>query len=307
MRFSRVRAVGAALVVLAIVAGACGKSGDSSSDKTTTTVAKPAITIGSEKFSESIIVAEIYAKALEAKGYTVNRKYRLGTREIYEPALERGEIDLVPDYAATLLEFINKNAGEASPDATATVAKLRERLQGRNVTALDPSTALDANAFGVTVETAQKYSLKKLSDVAPYAAQWTLGAPPECPTRPFCGAGLKAKYGLTFKGFKALDFDGPLTKGALKSGDVQIGLLSTTDADPAFVLLEDDKKLQNADVLTPIIRTDKATDEVKSILNAVSAKLTTPDLAKLDKRADVDKEDPEAVGAGWAKDNGFSK
>ena len=308
MRFNRLRAVGATLAALAMVAGACGKSGGSSATSTSTTAAaKPTISIGSEKFSESIIVAEIYAKALENKGYTVTRKYRLGTREVYEPALERGEIDLVPDYAATLLEFVNKNAGEATPDATATVAKLRERLAAKSLTALDPSTALDANAFGVTKATADKYNLKKLSDLTPLASQFVLGAPPECPTRAFCGAGLEKVYGLKFKSFKALDFDGPLTKAALKSGDIQVGELSTTDADTSFVILDDDKHLQNADVLTPIIRNDKATAEVKTILNAVSAKLITSDLAVLDKRADVDKEDPDVVGAGWAKDHGFSK
>ena len=307
MRYNRGRAAGAALVALAIMAGACGKSGGSSSSTTASTAAKPTITIGSEKFSESIIVAEIYAKALENKGYTVNRKYRLGTREVYEPALERGEIDLVPDYAATLLEFVNKGAGEATPDAAATVAKLRERLSPKSVTVLDPSTALDANAFAVTTATATKFNLKKLSDVVPVASQFVLGAPPECPKRPFCQAGLERVYGLHFKDFKALDFDGPLTKTALKNGDIQIGELSTTDADPTFVILEDDKHLQNADVVTPIIRADKATAEVKAILNQVSAKLTTSDLAALDKRADVDKEDPDAVGASWAKDHGFSK
>lgn len=313
MRFHRVRAVGAALAVLAMIAGACGKSGDSSSKSTTSTTGsapKPTITIGSEKFSESIIVAEIYAKALENKGYTVNRKYRLGTREVYEPALERGEIDLVPDYAATMLEFLNKNAGEATPDPTATVSKLRDRLSPKGLVALDPAPAIDANAFAVTKANADKYNLKKLSDLAPLASQWVLGGPPECPTRPYCGAGLEKVYGLKFKSFKALDFDGPLVKAALKNGDIQVGELSTTDGSAAasgFVILEDDKHLQNADVVTPIIRNDKATADVRAILNAVSAKLTTDDLAALDKRADVDKEDPDAVGASWAKDHGFAK
>src|SRR5207248_1567446 len=151
-------------------------------------------------------------------GFNVQRKLRLGTREIYEPALERGEINLVPDYAATLLEFLNKDAGEASPDPTDTVKKLRARLAPKGLVALEPSTALDANAFGVTKATAAKYHLTKLSDLAPIAGQLTLGAPPECPTRPFCGKGLEDKYGIKFKAFKPLDFDGPLTKAALKNG-----------------------------------------------------------------------------------------
>ena len=147
MRFNRARATGAAIVALAVVAGACSSSGGSSKtsagNTTATTKAKPTITIGSEKFSESIIVNEIYAKALEAKGYTVTRKFRLGTREVYEPALERGEITMVADYAATLLEFINNNAGEATPDAAQTVAKLNGRLSSKGLTALDAAPAID--------------------------------------------------------------------------------------------------------------------------------------------------------------------
>lgn len=308
----RLWSTAAVLVVLASLAGACGnskKSTSSSSGTTAGSTAAASITVGSEKFSESVIVAEIYAKALEAKGIKVNRKLKLGTREIYEPALEQGQIDLVPDYAATMLEFLNKGAGEATPDAQETVTKLRTRLEPKGLTALDPSTALDANAFAVTKETAAKYNLKKLSDLAAVSGQMVLGAPPECPTRPFCAAGLEKTYGIKFKDFKALDFDGPLTKGALSKGDIQVGLLATTDgtvADMGFVILDDDKHLQNADVLTPIIRTKAATATVKSVLNAVSAKLTTSDLATLNKKADVDKEDPQAVADAWAKDNGFA-
>src|SRR5438552_4439932 len=245
MRFNRARATGAAIVALAVVAGACSSSGGSSKtsagNTTATTKAKPTITIGSEKFSESIIVNEIYAKALEAKGYTVTRKFRLGTREVYEPALERGEITMVADYAATLLEFINNNAGEATPDAAQTVAKLNGRLSSKGLTALDAAPAIDANAFGVTKANADKYHLTKISDLAPLASGWRLGAPPECATRKFCGLGLKNVYGLTFKSYVPLDFDGPLTKGALKKGDVEVGELGTTDGtvdDNGFVILE---------------------------------------------------------------------
>ena len=309
MRLNRAVAAGAMILSLALVAAGCGDSGDSDkSSSTTTAKPKPSITVGSEKFSESIIVNEIYAKALPNKGYKVTRRFRLGTREVYEPALERGEIDLVGDYAATMLEFVNKNAGEASPDAEATVTKLRERLQPKGVTALEPAPAIDANAFAVTKATAQKYNLKKLSDLAPIAGQLTLGAPPECPTRPFCGKGLEDKYGIKFKAFKPLDFDGPLTKGALKNGSIDVGELATTDGtveENGFVILEDDKKLQNADNIVPVIRTKKATADVKKLLNDVSSKLTTEDLAKLDKRADVDKEDPEVVADSWISDHGF--
>jgi osmoprotectant transport system substrate-binding protein len=296
------------------VAGACSSSGGSSktnagtSGSATTAAAKPNIVVGSEKFSDSIIANEIYAKALEAKGYKVTRKFRLGTREVYEPALERGEINFVVDYAATMVEFINKNAGEASPDAAATVAKLNTHLTAKGLTALDPAPALNANAFAVTKANADKYHLTKLSDLKPLASQWKLGAPPECATRKFCGLGLKNVYGLTFKQYVPLDFDGPLTKGALKKGDVQVGLLGTVDPtvdDDGFVILTDDKHLQNADNYTPIMQTKIVNDELKTLVNKISAQLTTKELAQLLKRSDVGKEDPEVVADSWVTSHGF--
>src|SRR5579864_4526509 len=161
MRIRRLAKAAAVGLVVVVAMSACGKSSSSSSAAKKTT-----ITVGSEKFSESVIMAEVYAEALEAKGYTVNRKLRLGTREVYEPAAEQGTIDLFPDYAATLLEFINKNAGEATSDPTVTVDKLRTRLAPKGLTALNPAPALDANAFAVTKATADKYHLTKLSDLA---------------------------------------------------------------------------------------------------------------------------------------------
>src|SRR5439155_7828751 len=148
MRFHRAGAVGAAMVGMALVAGACGSSGGGNK------AAKATITVGSANFSESTILADIYAKALQAKGYTIHTKLNIGSREVYEPALERGEIDLLPDYAATLLEFVNHSANEATTDAQDTTAKLRTRLQPKGLTALDPAPAIDANAFAVTKATA---------------------------------------------------------------------------------------------------------------------------------------------------------
>jgi osmoprotectant transport system substrate-binding protein len=207
-----------------------------------------------------------------------------------------------------MLEFINKNAGEASPDAAATVAKLNSHISAKGLTALDAAPAIDANAFAVTKTNADKYHLTKISDLAPLASQWKLGAPAECKTRKFCGLGLQTVYGLTFKEYVPLDFDGPLTKGALKKGDVQVGELGTTDGtvdDNGFVILEDDKHLQNADNITPIVKTSILTDDLKALINRVSAALTTKDLAALDKRADVGKEDPEVVADSWVKTHGF--
>jgi osmoprotectant transport system substrate-binding protein len=141
------------------------------------------------------------------------------------------------------------------------------------------------------------------------ASQMTLGGPAECPTRPFCEAGLTRVYGLHFKAFKPLDPGGPLTKAALDRGDIDIGLIFSSDSafsTGKYVQLQDDKHLQNADNVVPLIRTSKAAGDVTSLLNDIDGKLTTNDLIGLNKKSDVDKQDPDAIAAGWLKDHNYS-
>jgi osmoprotectant transport system substrate-binding protein len=304
----RRQVVAALFVGLALLAAGCGD--DSDEETTGGGEAKETISIGAFNFSESAIIASIYEGALEAEGFTVTVRPNLGSREVVAPALERGEINLYPGYAATELEFFNKSAGEASPDAQATVEKLRTVLEPKGITALDPSPAVDSNAFAVTKETATKYNLKKLSDLAPVADELVLGGPPECPTRPFCAAGLEKTYGIKFKEFKQLDAGGPLSKSALDNHDVDVALIFSSDgaiAAKGYVVLEDDKKLQNADNVVPIMTAKSATDDARKVLNRVSAALTTEDLTALNKRADLDKEDPSVLADGWLKEHGFTK
>jgi osmoprotectant transport system substrate-binding protein len=300
------RLLGVVLLSSAVMA-ACG------SDNKTATQTK-SVVIGSAPFSESVIVANMYAGALQADGYQVTVRKGLGQREIYLPALQKGGkdngIDLVPEYVGTLLEFVNKNAGEASGDLDASVTKLRARLEPMGLTALTPSPAADQNAFAVSKATADKYKLKKLSDLTPIAGQLTLGAGPECPARPFCQPGLEKTYGLKFKSFKVLDSGGPLTLGALASGDIDVGLVFSSDGGVAarnLVVLEDDKKLQTVDNIVPAIRNDVLDDTIRKDLNKVSAALTTDDLIQLNKRADVDKADPETLAREWLQQHGFTK
>jgi osmoprotectant transport system substrate-binding protein len=224
------------LVAAALVTAACGggKSKSTKSGSATTLAGaggqKQSLTIGAFNFSESAILANIYGGALRDSGYNVTVRPNLGNREVVEPAIERGEIDMYPGYAATELEFVNKGAGEATSAPDATVAKLRSRLEPKGVTALEPSPAIDSNAFAVTRATADKNHLTKVSDLTPVAGQMTLGGPPECPTRPFCLVGLQKTYGLKFKGFRPLDAGGPLSKNALKTGKVALALIFSSDA-----------------------------------------------------------------------------
>jgi osmoprotectant transport system substrate-binding protein len=143
---------------------------------------------------------------------------------------------------------------------------------------------------------------------ATVASQLILGGPPECPQRPFCIPGLKATYGITFKGFKPLDVGGPQTVAALDSGAIQVGLLFSTDPTilvKGWVPLEDDKHLQNAELITPVVRTAVLNDEITTLLNNISAKLTTEDMLPMVKAVAVDKQDAAQVAKGFLDQNGL--
>jgi osmoprotectant transport system substrate-binding protein len=147
------------------------------------------------------------------------------------------------------------------------------------------------------------------SSGTPIASQMILGGPPECPTRPFCQKGLVDKYGLKFKDFKPLDAGGPLTKAALDRGDIQIGLLFSSDGSIAakgYVVLNDDKHLQNADNVVPVGRTAAIKTDAASLLNQIDAKLTTADLAGMNKSADIDKQDPAQIATDYLKKIGMA-
>ena len=306
MRLKRTYILGASMVALGLITTACGSTGGPSSSSP-----KGTITIASFNFSESIILAHIYGDALKNKGYTIKYRDKLGNREIVEPALESGQIDLYAGYAATDLNFVDKRQGvalEAGTDAQANVEKLNARLSSKGIKALDPSPAVDQNAFAVTKAEADQNHLTKLSDVSSVASGWILGGPPECPQRPFCKPGLEQTYGLHFKDFKALDAGGPLTYAAFKSGAINIGLVFSSDGGISannLVVLQDDKHLQQADNIVPLIRSAVNNAEVTSLLNSIDAKLNTPDLTAMNKSADVDKQDPADVAATWVKDHGF--
>jgi osmoprotectant transport system substrate-binding protein len=292
----------AILAALVVVASACGNS-------TTPGTSKGTITIAGFKFSEGSVLAEVYGQALAHDGYTVNYKLLLGSREVVAPAIKNGQVDLYIGYAATDLEFYNQGAGEASGDPVATTAKLNTHLQPLGLEALTASAAVDQNAFAVTQATATKYNLTKISDLAPVANRLVLGAGPECKTRPFCLPGLESTYGLHFKDFKTLDTDGPLTRAAFKSGAIQVGLVFSSDSDLTslgLVVLQDDKHLENADNVVPIIRQTVATDAVKAILNAISAKLTTADLLSMNAQAELQHMDADVVARTWLQQHNYS-
>ena len=293
------------VAIVALVASACG--GASSGPK-------PTVKIGSTNFYEQGILAEAYAQILEANGYTVERKFNLGNREIVQPAIQSGQIDLYAEYLATLLVFVDKNA-KASTDPKATQTALQTALNAKNLTVFDFAAATDQNGFVVTKDTQSKYNLKKISDIASGSAQGqlVLGGPAECPSRPFCKVGLEGTYGIKFKDFKPLDAGGPLTVAALDGKQIDLGLLFTSDPTivaKSFILLEDDKHLQLSDNIAPVVRNDllaKDDGTIKKLLNSISAKLSQDELNGMNKLVAVDKKDPKDVARDWLKKQGLIK
>lgn len=273
--------------------------------------AKPTIVIGSTNFEEQAIVANLYAGVLKKAGYPVTVEPALGTRAVVVPALEKGQIGLEPDYAGSLLDYLSGGkVVAAGNDITTAVAADKAKLKQYGATVLNPAPAIDTNVFAVTQATAKKYHLTTLSSLKPVASKLTLGGPPECPTNAACEAGLKSVYGLNFGGFKSLDEAGPLSVAALKNGEVQVVELFSSDGNVVsnnFVALTDDKHLEPADHIIPVIRTSVDQPGVAKALNQLSAKLTTDQISKLNLLATgPQKEQPAAIAQTWLKQQGLS-
>jgi osmoprotectant transport system substrate-binding protein len=265
------------LITLCVAMAGCTGSGPGEISRAHDGTKRTIVVGVSGAFAENRIVAEMYAQVLEHAGYSVERQFDFPSREVSQNALESGQIDLKPEYLSSLLLFLDPNA-QASSDPRDVAREDSRLLQQRGITMLTPSPAQDTNEFVVTSETARHYYLSTLSSLALVAGQLTMGGSPECPQRPYCLPGLKEVYGILFDDFQPLDVGGPETVAALKDGDVQVGLLFSTDPSikrNGFVALVDDKHLQNAENITPVIRSELLDDEVRSLLNSVSARLST--------------------------------
>jgi osmoprotectant transport system substrate-binding protein len=192
--------------------------------------------VGAANFSENATLGELYKIALTAAGYKVEVQ-QIGNRELYEPALEKGDIDVVPEYAATLATFLSgkvdgKDAKDpSSPQLETTMTNLTALGEKVGLVFGKPSAAQDQNAFATTEAFATKYGLKTLSDLAAKCsgAATILGGPAECPQRPKCQQGLVETYGFHAGEFSSLDAGGPLTKTGLKQGTISVGLVFSSD------------------------------------------------------------------------------
>jgi osmoprotectant transport system substrate-binding protein len=249
---------------------------------------RPTIQLASFDFPESETLAELYGLALTEHGFPVEQVVQLGAREVVAPALEQGKVDMVPEYLGSALNFLNDRDRVATADPGLTHARLEQAFAPRGVSVLAYAPAQDRNGFAVTGDLARARGLEKLSDLAPMASQMVIGGPPECPQRPLCLKGLQDVYDLHFARFEAMP-SREVTAAALETGEIDVGMIDTTHPSllrPGvdLVQLADDRRLQPADNVVPVLRREILEaygPALVRLLNAVSAPLTTAELTKL--------------------------
>ena len=270
-----------------------------------------AVVVAAFDFPESVLLAEIYAQALEAVDISVRREFGLGTREFVQPALQQGLVDLVPEYGGSALTFATLGTVEPTSDEDLTHRALVSALGDRGVTALAASPAQDRNGLAVTAVTAAEFGLRRISDLVPHAGDMVFGGPPECDHRPLCLPGFERIYRLRFAEFLPLDAGGPLTLQALRSDIVDAAIVFTSDGvaeRDGLVILEDDKQLQPAENVTPVVFTEtlrRVGPTLSDAIDAVSAALTTDELRSMNAEVAVDGRSPAAVAADWLRREGL--
>ena len=262
------------------------------------------VVVASFNFPESAVLAEIYARAIEAAGIPVRREIDLGPRELVQPALLGGLVDVVPEYLGTALASLQPSSDVAPGDPSAVRQALTGALEARGVRVLDAAPAQNQNGVVVSRETAERYRLDAVSDLAAVAGGMVLGGPPECPQRPYCGAGLQRVYGLHFERFVPLENEQQRAT-ALTDGVVDVAVMFTTDGRLAtgdLVLLRDDRGLQPSENVVPLATArsiERFGVRLLDAVNGVSARLTTNNLRFLNWRISIADRNVATEARGW--------
>ncbi|MFI6656601.1 ABC transporter substrate-binding protein [Streptomyces sp. NPDC050523] len=272
------------------------------------------LTIGSAGFTESDLLAQMYALLLDRAGYKTSL-LTVANRELYEPALESGQIDVVPEYAATFADWLNaktNGAGAApvgSPDLDTTMTALRKLAAPRGLTVLDAGRAVDQNGFAVSRSYARQHGLKTLSDLGASGLGVRLAAGDECVQRPYCAPGLKKTYGIDVTAVDPKGVGTTQAKRAVQNGQDQMVLTTTTDATLSgfgLVLLADDKSLQNADCIVPVVNRSRAGGQgATGALDRLNGVLTTTDLASMNEQVDSWRRLAKDVARSYLRDKGL--
>ncbi|MFB9377501.1 ABC transporter substrate-binding protein [Kineococcus gynurae] len=300
-----------------LLVGACS-SPDEVSAPTTTGAGSgtegTALVVGGSDASEMQIMQNIYAGLLEGAGYTVTIK-SAGERAVYAPALESGEIDVVPEYAASMAEYLNRtaNGSDAAPiatnEASTTIQAMTPLAEAAGLTVLTPAQAQNTNGFYVTKTFSDDNGVTTLSQLAARNQPVVLAAGDDCRENTFCQPGLERVYGLQISSLTGDPYGSASAKQKVVDGAAQLGETGTTDGTLdalGLVLLEDDKNLQAADNLVPIVNTEKASDpKIADALNKLAPVLTTEDLAELNLKVDAQRERPADVAKEWLEEKGL--
>jgi osmoprotectant transport system substrate-binding protein len=312
----KIRGLWAVLACLALLAGACGddsEGGDGSSSASGAASGEtggeipdgPTITIGTQDFGESAILAQIYGQAMANAGYPVEYQELGGFRDLEVPAFESGDINFAPEYVASMLEFLNEFAGEATSDLEETKALLDEQLAEIGLQSSEAAPAVDTNTFVVTGDS-------DLTEIGDLTEDMTLGAPQDCEENAFCLPGLESVYGIDLSAnFTPLD-SGPVIADALDAGEIDVGVLFSTTgliADRGYTVLEDTEGLLAADNIVPVFTDEVAEayrDDLTALLDEVSGTITTELLTEANARFDIDAEDADVIAEDFLADNGLS-
>lgn len=267
--------------------------------------AADALVVGSQQYYSNEIVAELYAQALEAEGYTVERQYQIGQREVYLPEVESGAIDVMPEYSGNLLQYYDAEATAASPEQihAALADVLPEGLRP-----LAPAEATDQDSYNVTRQFAEEHSLTSLADLAALDGPLSVAANSEFETRPYGPQGLKEVYGVDVTVVPVEDSGGPLTVKALVDGDVQ--LADIYSADPSIeaqdlVTLEDPENLILPQNVTPVV-SDAVDEQAASVIEEVNAQLSAEELIGLNRQSVEDQSASADIARQWLSDQGLS-
>jgi osmoprotectant transport system substrate-binding protein len=300
------------LTITTLVLAACGGGsadplGSSSAPPSGSAAGGTPIIVGAANFTESQVLAEVYAQALTAKGLSASTKPPIGSREVYIKALQDNSIQIVPEYTGNLLLFVDKAATATTQEELASA--LPTALQPDNLKIGKVSAAADQDVYVVTKEFSQQNNLTSLADLSKVSSNVVLGGPSELAQRAYGPQGLKGIYGATLKQFKPYDSPAVKTKDLL-DGKIQMGEYFTTEsaiADNGFVPLADPQSMILPQNVVPLMRSDVADNpQVTAALDPVQAALTTEELTALNKQVDVDKMDPNQVASAWLKSKGLA-
>ncbi len=263
------------------------------------------LVVGSQAYYSNEIVAEIYSQALEGGGFTIDRQFQIGQREVYLPEITNGKIDVFPEYIGSLLQALDRTAVSGKTEGI--YDNLGKALP-KGLRALTPSAASDQNSWTVTKAFAEKYRLTNIESLVNVTEPITVGGNSELETRPYGPKALAERYGVKTQGFKAVeDSGGPLTVKALTSGAIELANIYTADPNIStnnLVALSDPDGLFLPDNIAPIVSA-KVNNKAKEILNNVSAKLTQSDFVQLNAKSVNEKKSATVIAAQWLKQVGI--